>query len=36
MLVITGVRSRQIVGQRMQVTPEEKTLKQELGIDFID
>jgi len=36
MLVVTGVRSRQIVGQRMQVTPEEKTLKQELGIDFID
>jgi cell division protein FtsZ len=36
MLVVTGVRSRQILGQRVQITPEEASLKDELGIDFID
>jgi cell division protein FtsZ len=36
MLVVTGVRSKQIVGQRLQITPEERSLKAELGIDFID
>ncbi len=36
MLVVTGVRSKQIIGQRLGVTPEERSLKAELGIDFID
>jgi len=36
MLVVTGVRSKQIIGQRLQVTPEERSLRNELGIDFID
>ncbi|MFQ5800162.1 MAG: cell division protein FtsZ [Candidatus Hydrothermarchaeales archaeon] len=36
MLVVTGVRSKQILGQRLQIAPEERSLKAELGIDFID
>ena len=36
MLVVTGVRSKQIVGQKLQATPEERSLRKELGIDFID
>jgi cell division protein FtsZ len=36
LLVVTGVRSKQIIGQKLQVTPEERSLKTELGIDFID
>lgn len=36
MLVVTGVRSRQIIGQEFKITPEERSLKTELGIDFID
>lgn len=35
MLVVTGVRSSQIMGQRF-ISPEERSLKTELGIDFID
>ncbi len=36
MLVVTGVRSNQILGQSLYITQEEKSLKRELGIDFID
>ena len=36
MLVVTGVRSKQILGQKPHVAPEERSLKRELGIDFID
>ncbi|RMF90085.1 MAG: cell division protein FtsZ [Methanobacteriota archaeon] len=36
MLVVTGVRSKQILGQRAPITREETSLKDELGIDFID
>jgi cell division protein FtsZ len=36
MLVVTGVRSKQILGQRLQIIPEERSLRRELGIDFID
>ncbi len=35
MLVVTGVRSSQIMGQRF-ISPEERSLKTELGIDFLD
>jgi len=35
MLVVTGVKSKQILGAR-DIREEESSLKRELGIDFLD